>query len=468
MSRERSAAIARVMAREILDSRGHPTVEVEVTTAAGACGRAAVPSGASTGTHEALELRDGDPRRYGGRGVLKAVAHVEQVLGPAVQGFNVFEQPRLDARLCALDGTENKGRLGANAILGVSLAVAKAAAVQRGQPLYQSLGGADATLLPVPLMNIVNGGVHADNTLDFQEFMILPVGAPRFADALRMGAEIFHQLQARLHARRMSTAVGDEGGFAPDARSNEQAIQLILEAIQAAGYAPGRQVLLALDVAASSFYDARRRRYQLGFKRARGRRRLVTSAELIALYRRWVARYPIVSIEDGLAEEDWDGWQAMTQALGSTTQLVGDDLFVTNPRRFQQGIARRVANAILIKVNQIGTLTETLECVRMAKAAGYRAVISHRSGETEDTTIAHLAVATGVGQIKTGSVSRSERVAKYNELLRIEAALGPRARYAGGAWPRPAAVARRPPAAGQRAVVPSPLTGAARLLARRR
>ncbi len=436
MSTAGRMAIARVTAREIVDSRGNPTVEVEVTTAGGAMGRMAVPSGASTGKHEALELRDGDPKRYGGKGVLKAVRHVERILAPAVKGMNVFDQERLDARLRALDGTENKSKLGANALLGVSLASAKAAAAQLHQPLYRYLGGPKATLLPVPLMNIVNGGLHADNNLDFQEFMIMPVGAKDFAGALRMGVEIFQQLKKLLHDRRMSTAVGDEGGFAPDVRSNEEALQLILEAITAARYKPGRHVLLALDVASSSFYDERTARYTLGFKAGAGGRQRKTADDLIALYRQWIERYPIVSIEDGLAEEDWAGWQALTQTLGKRVQLVGDDLFVTNPRRFQEGIARRAGNAILIKVNQIGTLTETLECIQIAKTAGYNAIISHRSGETEDTTIAHLAVATGVGQIKTGSVSRSERVAKYNELLRIEEALGAKARYAGPGWTR--------------------------------
>jgi len=430
--------IAAVTAREILDSRGTPTVEVDVTTVGGALGRAAVPSGASTGKYEALELRDGDPKRYGGKGVLKAVRHVQRVLGPAVKGMNVFDQQRLDTRLRELDGTDTKRRLGANAILGVSLAAAKAAAAQLHQPLYRYLGGPTAALLPVPLMNIINGGVHADNSLDFQEFMILPVGAARFADALRIGAEVFQQLKSILHDRHLSTAVGDEGGFAPSLRSNEEALELILAAVRAAGYAPGRHVLLALDVASSSFYREHAQRYELGFKLGPNGRRRKTAAEMIALYKTWVAQYPIVSIEDGLAEEDWDGWQAMTQALGDKVQLVGDDIFVTNPQRFRDGIARKVANAILIKVNQIGTLSETLECIQLAKDAGYRAIISHRSGETEDTTIAHLAVATGVGQIKTGSLSRSERIAKYNELLRIEESLGARARYAGrtGPWAR--------------------------------
>ena len=426
--------VAAVAAREILDSRGNPTIEVEITTAGGAVGRVAVPSGASTGKHEALELRDGDPKRYGGKGVLKAVRHVQRILGPAVKGMNVFDQAKMDTRLRELDGTENKGKLGANALLGVSLAVAKAAAAQLDQPLYRYLGGPKAALLPVPLMNIVNGGVHADNTLDFQEFMIMPVGGKTFADALRMGAEVFQQLKKILHDRHLATSVGDEGGFAPNVRSNEEALDLILEAIAAARYTPGKQVLLALDVAASSFYKEGTGRYVLGFKLGPNGRQPKTSEELIALYRRWLERYPIASIEDGLGEEDWPGWQALTRTLGKKVQLVGDDLFVTNPRRFQEGIAKGAANAILIKVNQIGTLSETLECIQIAKAAGYNAVISHRSGETEDTTIAHLAVATGVGQIKTGSLSRSERVAKYNELLRIEEQLGDKARYAGSGW----------------------------------
>src|SRR3989338_5479971 len=397
MSKHGRMAIAGVTAREILDSRGNPTVEVEVRTAGGAVGRAAVPSGASTGKHEALELRDGDPRRYGGQGVLKAVRHVTRALGPAVKGMNVFDQARIDARLRELDGTEHKARIGANAILGVSLATAKAAAAQIEQPLYRYLGGPKATLLPVPQMNIINGGVHADNTLDFQEFMIMPVGAARFADALRMGAEVFQQLKKILHDRHLSTAVGDEGGFAPNVRNNEEALGLIVEAIRAARYVPGRHVLLALDVASSSFYREPARAYELGFKLGPNGRRRKTARELIELYRDWTERYPIASIEDGLAEEDWDGWQVLTQTLGKKVQLVGDDIFVTNPRRVRAGIRSGAGNAILIKVNHIGTLTETLECIQIAKGAGYRAVISHRSGETEDTTIAHLAVATGVG-----------------------------------------------------------------------
>ena len=434
--RHSRVAIARVQAREILDSRGTPTIEVEVRTAGGALGRAAVPSGASTGKFEALELRDGDSRRYGGKGVLKAVRNVARILGPAVTGMNVFEQAKVDATLRDLDGTETKRKLGANAILGVSLAVAKAAAAQLNQPLYRYLGGPKATVLPVPLMNIVNGGLHADNSLDFQEFMIMPVSPTRFAEALRIGVEVFQQLKTILRGRGLSTAVGDEGGFAPNVRSNEEAIQLLLEAIRGAGFIPGRQVLLALDVASSSFYDEKRKRYVLGFKEGPSGCRPQTPQELLTLYKTWVERYPIVSIEDGFAEEDWAGWQALTKGLGNKVQLVGDDLFVTNPRRLQEGMAKGAANAILIKVNQIGTLTETLECIELAKTAGYNAIVSHRSGETEDTTIAHLAVATGVGQIKTGSVSRSERVTKYNELLRIEEALGKSARYAGTTWRR--------------------------------
>ncbi|MBI4313848.1 MAG: phosphopyruvate hydratase, partial [Candidatus Omnitrophica bacterium] len=375
-------SIAKVVAREILDSRGNPTLEVDVVTVGGALGRMAVPSGASTGKHEALELRDGDPKRYLGKGVLKAVRNVEKTLGPAVKGMSVFDQARLDAKICALDGTDNKRKLGANAILGVSLAAAKAAAAQLKQPLYRYLGGAKANLLPVPLMNIVNGGVHADNNLDFQEFMIVPAGAKKYSEALRIGAEIFHHLKKILHDKKMNTAVGDEGGFAPDVRSNEEAVDLILQAIRAAGYTAGRHVMLALDVASSSFYDEKNGRYQLGFKGDHRHRQYKTAEELVFLYQEWCKRYPIVSIEDGLAEEDWDGWKLLTQALGKKIQLVGDDLFVTNPARFRDGIERGAGNAILIKVNQIGTLSETLECIQIAKKHGYRAIISHRSGET--------------------------------------------------------------------------------------
>ena len=389
-----------------------------------------MPSGASTGTHEALELRDGVSKRYGGKGVRKAVAHVQGLLARALKGFDAAEQPRLDARLCELDGTHNKSRLGANAILGVSMAAAKAVAASRRMPLYRSLGGSRARVLPIPLMNIVNGGVHADNTLDIQEFMIMPIGARTFSEALRMGAEVFAALKKLLKARRQTTAVGDEGGFAPNLKSDEEAIRLLLQAIERAGYRPGRHIRLALDCAANEW--GRDGVYRL-IKSAPTKR--ISSAELIAQYQRWASRYPIVSIEDGLGEDDWAGWRRLTQALGVRLQLVGDDLFVTNVSRLRQGVLQRVANAILIKLNQIGTLTETLQAMALAKRARYGTVVSHRSGETEDVTIAHLAVATNAGQIKAGSLSRSERVAKYNELLRIEETLGKRAVYAGTLWP---------------------------------
>ena len=425
-----SARIRSLGAREILDSRGTPTIEVDVLLGDGSLGRAAVPSGASTGTHEALELRDASEARYGGKGVRRAVAHVRGPIAKALKGFDASRQDALDARLLALDGTPNKSRLGANAILGVSLAAAHAVARSRKQPLYRSLGGAAARVLPIPLMNIVNGGAHADNTLDIQEFMIMPIGAPTFAEALRMGAEVFVALKKILKTRRQTTAVGDEGGFAPSLASNEEAIQVVLQAIEQAGYKPGRQVMLALDCAANEWTDSG------AYRLAKSDPKTVVSArKLIDQYARWVSAYPLVSIEDGLGEDDWAGWRELTQALGGRVQLVGDDLFVTNVERLRRGIAQRVANAILIKVNQIGTLTETLQAIRLAQAAGYGAVISHRSGETEDVTIAHLAVATSAGQIKTGSLSRSERIAKYNELLRIEEQLGTRAVYAGRRWP---------------------------------
>ena len=424
------SAIQKIAAREILDSRGLPTVEVEVRLSGGGFGRAAVPSGASTGRYEAWELRDGDKRRFGGKGVLKALRSIERVIAPAVKGMDAFEQEKIDAKLLKLDGTSNKSRLGANAILGVSLAVAKAAAAQRGEPLYRYLGGPQAKLLPIPLMNILNGGIHADNGLDFQEFMIMPVGAGTFREALRMGAEIFQFLKGILESKKLSTAVGDEGGFAPRLSSNESALRLILEAVEKAGYKPGRQVVIALDVAASSFAGTR------GYRLRAGKATTVSSRQMIQLYRRWISRYPIVSIEDGLGEDDWAGWKSLTDSLGRSAQIVGDDLFVTNPEKLRQGIHRGVANAILIKVNQIGTLTETLDCIRIAKKARYGTIISHRSGETEDTTIAHLAVAVEAGQIKTGSLCRSERVAKYNELLRIEEQLGKKAVYAGRRWTR--------------------------------
>ena len=417
-------------AREVLDSRGQPTVEVDVLLSDGSCGRAAVPSGASTGTHEALELRDVKDRRYHGKGVRQAVANVTGPIARGLKGRDGCAQAKVDARLCELDGTPNKARLGANAILGVSLAVAKAVARSRGLALYRSLGGPQARWLPVPLMNVVNGGAHADNTLDIQEFMIVPIGAATFAEALRMGAEVFATLKKILKSQRQTTAVGDEGGFAPNLGSNEEAIKVLLRAIEQAGYAPGKQVALALDCAANEWvHDAG---YQLAKSAPKA---TVTANELIAQYECWAAQYPLVSIEDGLGEDDWAGWQALTRRLGERVQLVGDDLFVTNVERLRRGIAEQTANAILIKVNQIGTLTETLQAIDAAQRAGYGTIISHRSGETEDVTIAHLAVATNAGQIKTGSLSRSERVAKYNELLRIEEALGKRAVYAGTRWP---------------------------------
>jgi len=419
--------IARIHGREILDSRGNPTVEVEVATSTGAIGRAAVPSGASTGSREALELRDGDPKRYRGKGVRRAVEHVNGEIANTIAGSELGgldEQAALDGALIALDGTESKGRLGANAILGVSLAAAHAAARAAAAPLYRWAGGEGAGLLPAPMMNVVNGGAHADNNVDLQEFMIYPLGAPSFAEALRWGAEVFHTLAGVLHDKGYSTAVGDEGGFAPNLSSNREAIELVLTAIEKAGYRPGEDVAVALDPAASEFHQDGR--YHLA-----GEGRVLSSDEMIEFWADWAGRYPIVSIEDGLGEGDWAGWAKLTARLGNGTQLVGDDLFVTNPAILKKGIAERVANAILVKVNQIGTLTETLEAIRVARAAGYAAVISHRSGETEDTTIADLAVATGVGQIKTGSASRTDRICKYNQLLRIEAELGGRARYAG-------------------------------------
>ncbi len=434
-----SARIRAVHAREILDSRGQPTIEVDVLLTDGSWGRAAVPSGASTGTHEALELRDAKDRRFGGKGVRGAVANVRGPIARALKGFDAGAQARLDARLCALDGTPNKSRFGANAILGVSLAAAKAVAQRRGVPFYRSLGGTRAHRLPVPLMNIVNGGAHADNTLDIQEFMIMPIGARTFAEALRMGAEVFASLKKLLKSQRQATAVGDEGGFAPNLSTNEEGIKVVLQAIEQAGYTPGKEVMLALDVAANEW--TRAGAYHL-FKSAPRVR--LTAEELIQQYERWVGRYPLVSIEDGLGEDDWAGWRALTQALGSRVQLVGDDLFVTNVERLRRGIDEGAANAILIKVNQIGTLTETLQAIELAQRAGYGTIISHRSGETEDVTIAHLAVATNAGQIKTGSLSRSERVAKYNELLRIEETLGKRAVYAGTLWPLSGRPSARP------------------------
>ncbi len=418
-------AIRSVHAREVMDSRGNPTVEVEVRLAGGALGRAICPSGASTGTHEAVELRDGD-ERYFGKGVRRAVANVQREIAPAVHGLDARDQTALDGALIELDGTENKGRLGANAILGVSLAAAHAAAAQLGRPLFQHLaqlaGQSPATTLPVPMMNVINGGAHADNSLDVQEFMLVPVGLPTFADGLRAGAEVFHTLKKLLIARGLSTGVGDEGGFAPDA-THESALTMLMEAIETAGYTPGTDVALALDVAATELW--RDGHYDLDGEGRSG----VSSEDLIELYSGWCDRFPIVSIEDGLSEDDWDGWCKLTSALGGRVQLVGDDLFVTNRTRFERGITERAANSILIKLNQIGTLTETLDVCGLARGAGFTAVMSHRSGETEDTTIADLAVAVGCGQIKTGSSCRSERTAKYNQLLRIEEALGETASY---------------------------------------
>jgi len=423
-----------VFAREILDSRGNPTVEVEVVLEGGALGRAAVPSGASTGEREAVELRDGEKKRYLGRGVRKAVTAVNDVLSAALTGEDALDQALVDQIMIDLDGTETKRKLGANAILAVSLAVAKAAAEATSVPLYRYVGGANARTLPVPFMNILNGGAHADNNVDLQEFMIVPHGFDRFSESLRAGVEVFHALKALLKKKGHSTAVGDEGGFAPNVRSNEEALETILEAIAAAGYKPGTQISLALDVAASEFHEGKSR-YLL--KKSGGGTK--TSDQLIALYEKWVKSYPLVSIEDGLGEKDWTGWADLTRALGSKTQLVGDDIFVTNTKIFTEGIQRGIANSILIKVNQIGTLSETLDCMALAARAGYTCVVSHRSGETEDATIADLAVATGCGQIKTGSASRTDRVAKYNELLRIEEGLGPMARFAGRAALNPRA-----------------------------
>jgi enolase len=418
--------IISVQGREVLDSRGTPTVEAIVELASGAVGQAMVPSGASTGEHEAIELRDGDPRRFLGKGVLRAVKSVTERIAPEVIGLDAADQALVDRVLIEADGTPNKGALGANAILAVSLATARAAAQAHGLPLYRYLGGVSANLLPVPLLNIINGGAHADNNLDIQEFMIAPAGLPTFADALRAGVETFHQLKKLLTDQGMVTAVGDEGGFAPSFDGAEQALSLILEAVEQAGYRPGEDVFLALDVAASEFYDKSRRVYTYAGKPR-------DAAAMIDLYAGWADRYPLVSIEDGLAEDDWDGWRALTERLGSRLQLVGDDLFVTSTERLRRGIARGIANSILVKVNQIGTLSETLDAVRTAQHARYTAIISHRSGETEDTFIADLAVATAAGQIKTGSASRSDRTAKYNQLLRIADQLGADQRFAGRA-----------------------------------
>jgi len=419
------AEIADVFAREILDSRGNPTVEVEVILESGAMGRAAVPSGASTGVNEALELRDGDKKRYLGKGVLKAVANVNDEIGPQLRGLESSEQVFLDRMMIDIDGTPNKGKMGANAILGVSLAVAKATAEDLGIPLYRYIGGANAKEMPVPMMNILNGGAHADNNVDLQEFMVMPVSAKNVTEAIRMGAEVFHSLKGVLKARGYNTAVGDEGGFAPNLKSNEEAVEVVLEGITKAGYTPGKDVMIALDPASSEFFE----KGKYVFKKSDGRK--LSPDQMVKFYEEWVRQYPIISIEDGMAENDWKGWKAMTQALGDKIQLVGDDIFVTNPKILKKGIQEGVANAILIKLNQIGTLTETLDAIEMAKKAGYAAVISHRSGETEDTTLAELAVAVNAGQIKTGSLSRTDRVCKYNQLMRIEEELGEEAVFRG-------------------------------------
>lgn len=420
------SSIVDVVGREILDSRGNPTVECDVWLESGVMGRAAVPSGASTGVREAIELRDKDPKRFGGKGVLEAVRHVNEDIANAVLGIEASDQSYIDRTMIELDGTENKGRLGANAILAVSMAVARAAAEESGLPLYRYFGGTSAVTLPVPMMNVINGGAHANNNLDLQEFMIIPLGAPTFREAVRYGAETFHALKSILNSRGMSTAVGDEGGFAPALSSHEEAIELIVEAIKKADFRPGDDIAIGLDCASSEFYDAEKNLYTLTKQG-----KTFTAEEWIAVLEGWVQKYPVISIEDGMAEGDWEGWAKLTQALGKKVQLVGDDLFVTNPKILAEGIEKGVANSILIKVNQIGTLSETFEAIRMAHRAGYTAVVSHRSGETEDSTIADIAVGLNAGQIKTGSMSRSDRMAKYNQLLRIEERLGEAAVYPG-------------------------------------
>ncbi|HYG20916.1 MAG TPA: phosphopyruvate hydratase [Ohtaekwangia sp.] len=419
--------IESIHARQILDSRGNPTVEVDVVTESGAFGRAAVPSGASTGTHEAVELRDGDKKRFVGKGVLKAVENVNTKIAEEIVGFDVFDQNLLDKIMLELDGTPNKGKLGANAILGTSLAIAKAAAMEAGMPLYRYIGGVNANTLPVPMMNILNGGSHADNSIDFQEFMVMPVNADTFSESLRMGTEIFHTLKKVLHDKGLSTNVGDEGGFAPNIKSNEEAIEVVLKAIEKAGFKPGVDVFIAMDAAVSEFYDAKTKTYT--FHKSDGKK--LKSEEMVDYWAKWVKKYPIISLEDGMAEDDWDGWKKLTDKVGDKVQLVGDDLFVTNVKRLQDGIDKGVANSILVKVNQIGSLTETINAVNMAKRNAYKSVMSHRSGETEDSTIADLAVALNTGQIKTGSASRSDRMAKYNQLIRIEEELGEVAYFPG-------------------------------------
>jgi enolase len=423
------SSIISVHARQILDSRGNPTVEVDVVTENGFLGRAAVPSGASTGKHEAVELRDGDKSRYLGRGVLKAVQNVNEQIAKELIGISVYEQTHIDGLLLKLDGTENKSKLGANATLAVSMAVAKAAAEEAGLPLFRYLGGVNGSVLPMPMMNIINGGAHADNKIDFQEFMIIPVGAPNFSEGLRWGVEVFHHLKSVLKKKGYSTNVGDEGGFAPEIKSNEEAIETVMEAIAAAGYKPGTEIAIAMDAASSEMYDEATRTYK--FYKSNPDK-VITSDEMVAYWTEWVNKYPIVSIEDGMAEDDWEGWKKLTDSIGSKCQLVGDDLFVTNVKRLKEGIDKGIGNSILIKVNQIGTVTETINAVQMAQHAGYTSVMSHRSGETEDTTIADLAVALNCGQIKTGSASRTDRMAKYNQLIRIEELLGANALYPKG------------------------------------
>ncbi len=418
--------IADVFAREILDSRGNPTIEVEVILETGAMGRACVPSGASTGKREALELRDGDKKRYGGKGVLKAIDNVNEEIGPELMGLESSEQAFIDRMMIDMDGTENKARLGANAILGVSLAVAKASAEEAGQPLYRYIGGVNAKEMPVPQMNILNGGAHADNNVDIQEFLIMPVGAGSITEAVRMGAEVFHALKGVLKSKGYNTSVGDEGGFAPNVKSNEEAVEMVIAGIEKAGYKPGKDVMLAIDAAASEFYE----KGAYVFKKSDKSKK--SSDQMIKFYETWVKKYPIISIEDGLAEGDWEVWKNLTSALGKKVQIVGDDIFVTNPKILKKGIEDGIANSILIKLNQIGTLTETLDTIEMAKRAGYINVISHRSGETEDTTLADLAVAVNAGQIKTGSLSRTDRIAKYNQLIRVEEELGEEAKFMGG------------------------------------
>jgi enolase len=430
------SSIENIHAREILDSRGNPTIEVEVLLADGCLGTAAVPSGASTGAHEALELRDGDETRYRGQGVLKAVHNVNEVIAPQLMGEDALDQVAVDRGLIDLDGTPTKSKLGANATLGVSLAVARAAADSAGLPLYRYIGGANARYLPVPLMNVINGGKHADNTIDFQEFMIVPIGAPTFREALRMGSEVFHALKKVLHDRHLSTAVGDEGGFAPNLKSSDEALEVLTKAIEAARYKPGTDVLFALDPATTELFDEAKKVQKTGYRFFKSAPdRVISTDEMIDLWKGLCSRWPIRSIEDGLAEDDWAGWQKLTRELGSKVQLVGDDLFVTNTARLREGIEKGAGNSILVKVNQIGTLTETLEAIEMARRAGFTAIISHRSGETEDTTIADIAVATNAGQIKTGSACRTDRIAKYNQLLRIEEDLGSAARYGAELWP---------------------------------